>query len=75
MSTAFILINCELGSEARLVLKLETFSAIKEIQSTLGAYDIIARIEEKSNRDINRLVEKISKLKDISSITLLNTEK
>ncbi|MBT6171107.1 MAG: Lrp/AsnC family transcriptional regulator, partial [Thaumarchaeota archaeon] len=36
MSKAFILINCELGSEEQIISELKTFSDIKKVQGTFG---------------------------------------
>ena len=44
MAQAFVLINCELGSEEQIISELKTFSDVKEVQGTFGAYDIIAEI-------------------------------
>ena len=44
MTKAFVLINCELGSEEHVISELKTCSDVKEVQSTFGAYDIIVEI-------------------------------
>ena len=44
MSQAFVLINCELGSEEKIIEELKTLSDVKSVQGTFGAYDIIVEI-------------------------------
>ena len=44
MVKAFVLINCELGSEEHVISELKTFSDVKEVQGTFGAYDIIVEV-------------------------------
>ena len=48
MAQAFVLINCELGSEEQIISELKTFPDIKEVRGTFGAYDIIAKVSSDS---------------------------
>ncbi len=48
MSQAFVLINCELGSEEQIISELKTFADVEEVQGTFGAYDIIAKVSSES---------------------------
>ncbi len=43
--TAYVLINCDLGSEESTVEELKHFESVKEIQEVFGAYDIITKVE------------------------------
>ena len=45
MATAYVLINCELGSEESIIQQLKSLDHIKEVFGTLGAYDILAKVE------------------------------
>ena len=45
MATAYVLINCELGSEEAIIEQLKTLDGIVEVHGTFGAYDILAKIE------------------------------
>jgi DNA-binding Lrp family transcriptional regulator len=76
MSKAFILINCELGSEEQIISELKTFSDIKKVQGTFGAYDIIAEISsesiEKIRETITGKIRKIGKIR--STLTLTKIE-
>ena len=36
MTKAFVLINCELGSEEHVISELKTFSDVKNVQGTFG---------------------------------------
>ena len=49
MAQAFVLINCELGSEEEIILELKTLPDVKQVQGTFGAYDIIAMISSETN--------------------------
>jgi len=76
MAQAFVLINCELGSEEQIISELKTFSEVKEVQGTFGAYDIIAIISsetiEKIRETISWKIRKIEKIR--STLTLTKVE-
>ena len=76
MAQAFVLINCELGSEEQIISELKTFSDVKEVQGTFGAYDIIAMISsetvEKIRETISLKIRKIEKIR--STLTLTKVE-
>ena len=76
MTQAFVLINCELGSEEQIISELKTFSDVKEVQGTFGAYDIIAQISsdsiEKIRETITWKIRKIEKIR--STLTLTKVE-
>ena len=76
MAQAFVLINCELGSEEQIILELKTFSDVKEVQGTFGAYDIIAMISSETVEKIRETISwKIRKIKKIrSTLTLTKIE-
>lgn len=44
MSEAYVLINCDLGSEESVIEKLKHIETVKEVHGTFGAYDIIAKV-------------------------------
>ena len=76
MAQAFVLINCELGSEEQIISELKTFSDIKKVQGTFGAYDIIAEIHAKTQEDFEKTVSlKIRQLSRVVSTMTLNVIK
>ncbi|MDC0064256.1 Lrp/AsnC ligand binding domain-containing protein [Candidatus Nitrosopelagicus sp.] len=76
MTKAFVLINCELGSEEQVISELKTFPDVKEVQGTFGAYDIIAEIASESIEKIRETITwKIRKIEKIrSTLTLTKIE-
>ena len=76
MAQAFVLINCELGSEEHIIAELKTLDDIKEVQGTFGAYDIIAKVSsesvEKIRETITWKIRKIDKIR--STLTLTKVE-
>ena len=76
MTKAFVLINCELGSEEHVISELKTFSDVKQVQGTFGAYDIIVEISSESIEKIRETITwKIRKIEKIrSTLTLTKIE-
>ena len=76
MSQAFVLINCELGSEEHIIAELKTLSDVEEVQGTFGAYDIIAKVSSESVEKIRETITwKIRKIEKIrSTLTLTKVE-
>ena len=76
MATAYVLINCELGSEQKVIDQIRPIDGVKEVRGVFGAYDILAKIETAS---VERLLEiitwKIRKIDRIrSTLTLMGIE-
>ena len=66
MVTAYVLINCDLGSEEDVIDALKNIEDVKEIHGTFGAYDIIAKVD---NSKIDTLRETITwKIRKIDRI-------
>ncbi len=76
LPTAYVLINCELGSEEFVISELKSIDGVVEVHGTFGAYDILAKITsdqvEKLRETITWKVRKISKIR--STLTLMGIE-
>lgn len=57
MPTAYVLINCDLGSEEEIIRELKKLSESVEVSGVYGVYDIIAKI---SSDSMDRLRETIT---------------
>ena len=73
METAYVLVNCDLGSEGSVIEDLKHIDTVKEVHGTFGAYDIIAKIEnperEKLRDTITWNIRKIQHVR--STLTLM----
>ena len=56
METAFVLINCDLGSEENVIEDLKHIESIKDVRGTFGAYDIIAEVKNVSRDKIREVI-------------------
>ena len=76
MAQAFVLINCELGSEEQIISELKTFEDVQEVHGTFGAYDIIVKVSSESVEKIRETITwKIRKIGKIhSTLTLTKIE-
>jgi len=76
MSRAYVLINCELGSEKDVISLLNKIDGVKEAHGTLGLYDIVVQIESDSEEKIQEIVtgtiRKMPKIR--STMTLTRSE-
>ena len=73
MASAYVLINCDIGSEEDVISHLKTIDGVKEVHGTFGVYDIMVKIES-DNHDTLRdtMTWKIRKIKRIrSTLTLM----
>jgi DNA-binding Lrp family transcriptional regulator len=76
LTKAYVLINCDLGSEKNVISSLKTADNVTEVHGTLGLYDIIAKIESDSDEQIQKTVTHvIRKMPNIhTTITLTRSE-
>ena len=76
MAEAYILINCEIGSEEEVITALKNIDSIKAVHGTFGAYDILAKIESPQVEDLRETITwKIRKIDKIrSTLTLMGIE-
>ena len=76
MAEAYILINCEIGSEEEVITALKNIDSVKEVHGTFGAYDILTKIESPQVEDLRETITwKIRKIDKIrSTLTLMGIE-
>ena len=76
LATAYVLINCELGSEEAVISELRSIDGVVEVHGTFGAYDILAKVElaqvEALRETITWKIRKIPKIR--STLTLMGIE-
>lgn len=77
MTTAYVLINCELGSEKEVFSQLKSTSKITDTRGVFGAYDIVTKVEASSVELVKEIIAtKIRGIDRIRSIlTLMGSEK
>ncbi|MGI9565559.1 MAG: Lrp/AsnC ligand binding domain-containing protein [Nitrosopumilus sp.] len=76
MAKAYVLMNCNLGSEKEVITSLKEIDDVKEAHGTFGLYDIVAQIESDTGEKIQEIVVgTIRKMNKINStVTLTRSE-
>ena len=76
METAYVLVNCDLGSEDAIIEDLKHIESVKEVSGTFGAYDIIAKIENPDREKLrDTIIYNIRKLQHVrSTLTLMGIQ-
>jgi len=76
MTTAYVLISCDLGFDAEIVNEVKQVEDVKEVRGVNGAYDIVVKLES-ANAEILKdiIIWKIRKLNRVrSTLTLMTME-
>ena len=73
---AFVLVNCSLGSEAKVIQEIRDLSYVDKVYRVYGVYDIIVTITANDREDLQRKIILLRRLDDIkSTLTLLELTK
>ncbi len=71
MSTAFVLVNTEIGSEEDVLKELKKVEGVDEAFAVYGVYDIIARVRAESMDKFNEIVWRIRRLDKVRSTSTM----
>lgn len=72
MPTAYILVNCTLGSEEKLIGEISKFPDVKEVRGTYGVHDIFVKVKSENTESMNHVItNKIRKIPGITSTVTL----
>ena len=76
MPIAYVLLNCSLGSEEKVIEELKQIESVKEVNGTFGAYDILAKLEtsniEELRKGLSHQIRKIDKV--TGTLTLMGID-
>jgi DNA-binding Lrp family transcriptional regulator len=72
MPTAYILVNCTLGSEEKIINEISKLPDIKEVRGTYGVHDIFVKVRSDNTEAMNHAItNKIRKIAGITSTVTL----
>ena len=76
MVMAYVLINCDMGSEESVINDLKSIIGVKNVNGVFGAYDIIAEVQtptvDKLRETITMKIRKIEGTR--TTLTLMTME-
>ena len=72
MAEAYVLINCDLGSEDLVIKHLKKLKGVSEVKGVFGVYDVIARVNAGTESEIKKVVGDVRSTDGIkSSLTMM----
>ena len=76
MPTAYVLINCDLGSEEEIINELKSIPEVVEVNGVYGVYDVIAKVQSDNMERLREIITwKIRKSEKVrSTLTMIVIE-
>ncbi len=73
MPEAYVLVNCDIGSEETVISQLKEVDIVKEVHGVFGAYDIVILVEADTVESLRDIITwKIRKIEKIrSTLTMM----
>ncbi|MGH2612682.1 MAG: Lrp/AsnC ligand binding domain-containing protein [Rhabdochlamydiaceae bacterium] len=71
MAKAYILVNCEPGSEKQVVDELVAINGVTQAHGLHGIYDVVAEVEAPSIQELRKII--IRKIRKIPAICFTKT--
>jgi len=73
MEIAYVLIQCDLGSEENIINEIMQIPEAKEVRGTYGIYDVFCKVESDSKETLDDVItNKIRKIPKIRSTISLH---
>ncbi len=73
MNVAYVLVQCKIGYEMKILKELLSFHFVKEAKGTFGFYDILVKIEDQSEKKIEYNITKdIRQINNVITTTTLS---
>ena len=73
MEMAYLLVQCDMGSEIDIIQELMKISEVKEVRGTYGVYDIFAKLESDSRERLDEIltnnIRKIPKIRSTNTLS------
>ncbi len=71
MGIAFVLINCDMGSEVQTIEKLKELCG--EVQGTYGIFDFICKLTYENMESFEKTLQKIRQIEKITHTNTIHT--
>jgi len=67
MPIAYVLLNCSLGSEEKVIEQLKQIESVKEVNGTFGTYDILAKVVSSNIEELRNHIS--NQIRNIDKVT------
>jgi hypothetical protein len=75
MAEAYVLINCDLGTEENVIKELKSVQGVSEVKGVFGVYDVIAKVTSDSEPGIKKVISRVRSMSSVkSSLTMMVVE-
>jgi len=72
MTDAYVMLNCELGSEAEIIEQLKQVEQVADVFETIGTHDMLVKLQAENFEKIREIVSwNIQKIKNVRSTATL----
>jgi DNA-binding Lrp family transcriptional regulator len=72
MPTAYVLVNCTMGAEEKIINEIAKLTDVKEVRGTYGVHDIFVKVKSDSTETLNHTITtKIRRVPGINSTVTL----
>jgi DNA-binding Lrp family transcriptional regulator len=72
MTDAYVMLNCELGAEVKIIEKLKELEQVIDVFETIGTHDMLVKLQAENFEKIREIVSwNIQKLPKVRSTSTL----
>ena len=72
MTDAYVMLNCELGTEAEIIEKLKELEQVTDVFETIGTHDMLIKLQadnfEKIREIVSRNIQQLPKVRSTSTL-------
>ena len=72
MTDAYVMLNCELGTEAEIIEKLKELEQVTDVFETIGTHDMLIKLKadnfEQIREIVSRDIQKLTKVRSTSTL-------
>ncbi|MGY5150610.1 MAG: Lrp/AsnC ligand binding domain-containing protein [Candidatus Nitrosopumilus sp. bin_68KS] len=72
MTDAYVMLNCELGSEEQIIDELKQIEQVVDVFETIGTHDMMVKLQAENFEKVREIVSwNIQKMKNVRSTATL----
>ena len=72
MTDAYVMLNCELGAEEKIIEKLKELEQVADVFETIGTHDMLIKLQadnfEKIREIVSRNIQQLPKVRSTSTL-------